>query len=210
MATEAQILANQNNAQHSTGPKSESGKAASAQNNFRHGLAGAFAVLPSECQDEFDTLLCGLRAEHQPSTLTEMLLVQKMAEHYWLSHRAQRLQDLTMGEDLPAKDQDRQFALFLRYQTTNDRAFHQCLNQLLKLRAERRRVEIGFESQQHKRAQESRRQSAETRKQDLHELAVMLAEAKVTHQQILNSNLKLDKIIADSRENRSLEVQKAA
>ena len=41
-----------------------------------------------------------------------------------------------MAEDLPAKDQDRQFMLFLRYQTTNDRAFIKCLNELTKLRAD--------------------------------------------------------------------------
>jgi hypothetical protein len=222
MSTESQIRANQLNAQHSTGPVTDSGKAASCQNNFRHGLAGGtFTVLPSEDQDEFDHLLCGLRAEHQPTTLTETLLVQKMAQHYWLSQRAQRLhahtafgarsnEDITMAEDLPAKDQDRQFALFLRYQTTNDRAFHQCLNQLLKLRAEKRRAEIGFESQQYKKAAESRCAAAEKRKQDLHEFAVLLAEAKVDHQMVLTSNARLDGIIASNRENIPLQAKTSA
>jgi hypothetical protein len=204
MSTEAQTRANQQNAQHSTGPKSAEGKAASSMNNFRHGFAGAFTVLPSEHQDEFDHLACGLRAEHQPSTLTETILVEKMAQHYWLSQRAQRLQDITMAEpDLPAKDQDRQFALFLRYQTTNDRAFHRCLADLLKLKAERRKQEIGFESQQHKRADQSRREAAEKRKQERHKFDVLLAEAKVDHQLLLNLNL-------ESTATRAQEIQKAA
>jgi len=94
MSTEAQVRANQENAQHSTGPNTEAGKAASCLNNFRHGLTGnSFTVLDFEDQDEFDALLCGLRAEHQPSTLTETLLVQKMAQSYWLSKRALYLQD---------------------------------------------------------------------------------------------------------------------
>ena len=38
MSTPAQIAANQANAQFSTGPKSEAGRAAAARNNFRHGL----------------------------------------------------------------------------------------------------------------------------------------------------------------------------
>jgi len=163
MATDSQVHANQLNAQHSTGPKTEEGKAASCMNNFRFGFTGSFTVLPSEDQDEFDHLLCGLRAEHQPSTMTERILVEKMAQHHWLSLRAQRLQDITMGSDLAMKDQERQFALFLRYQTTNDRAFHRCLADLLKLKAEKRRSEIGFESQQQKKAQESRREAAEKR-----------------------------------------------
>ena len=200
MSTESQIRANRENAQHSTGPTTESGKAASCMNNFRHGLAGAFTVLPSEDQDEFDALVCGLKAEHRPATITECMLVEKMAQHYWLSQRAQRLQDLAMGDpNLTDEQQNRQFALFLRYQTTNDRAFHQCLNQLLKLRAEKRRAEIGFVSQQHKNAQESRRaaaqarhDAAEKRKQDLHRWALMLAEAKLNHQQVLTLNAEMD------------------
>jgi hypothetical protein len=192
MSTESQLRANRENAQHSTGPATEAGKAVSSMNNFRHGLAGAFCVLPSEDQDEFDALVCGLKAEHKPATLTEILLVEKLAQHYWLSQRAQRLQDLTMADDLPMRDQERQFALFLRYQTTNDRAFHQCLNQLLKLRSERRRAEIGFESQRREQVAESRREAAEKRKQDLHQWAVLLAEAKVSHQQVLTLNAEMD------------------
>ncbi|MBV9760577.1 MAG: hypothetical protein JO340_08435 [Acidobacteriaceae bacterium] len=210
MATDAQIHANQLNAQHSTGPQTEAGKAASCLNNFRHGMTGAFRVLPSEDQDEFDCLAAALRAEHRPTTITETILIEKMAQHYWLSQRAQRLQDLTMAEDLPAKDQDRQFSLFLRYQTTNDRAFHKCLNDFLKLRAEKRKMEIGFESQTIKKAAEARLQSAETRRQDLHKWAVRLAEAKVDHQLVLTNNLELDRTLAEIAQNRAPNAQKAA
>ena len=38
MATEKQIIANQQNAQHSTGPRTESGKRRSRRNAIRHGL----------------------------------------------------------------------------------------------------------------------------------------------------------------------------
>ncbi len=70
--------------------------------------------------------------------MTEFLLLEKMAEHYWLSNRAVRLQEASLGDE-------KQFALYLRYQTTNDRGFHNCINTLLKLRAEKRKAEIGFE-----------------------------------------------------------------
>ena len=39
MSTEAQIAADRANAQHSTGPQSAAGKAASSQNRGLHGLA---------------------------------------------------------------------------------------------------------------------------------------------------------------------------
>ncbi len=190
MSSEAQVAANQANAQHSTGPKSEEGKAASCLNNFRWGFCGAFTVLPSEDEEDYDTLLCGLRAEHQPRTVTETILVEKMAQHHWLSQRAQRLQDITMADDLPLRDQERQFALFLRYQTTNDRAFSKSLNDLLKLRAEKRRAEIGFVSQERKKEEEARKQAVEKRKQDRHPMDLLFAEAKADHQLLMNLSLQ--------------------
>ncbi|HEX3685318.1 MAG TPA: hypothetical protein VHU83_22480 [Bryobacteraceae bacterium] len=226
MATDAQISANQSNAQLSTGPKSESGKAASSQNNFKYGLTGSsFAVLEFENQDEYDHVLCGLRFEHQPASMTESILVDKMAQSYWLSKRALYLQDqCCTDEDLSLEQQQKQLALFIRYQTTHDRAFHRALNDLLKLRADKRKQEIGFESQQRRLAAESRReaaekrqvdeaarrQRAEDRKQELHKWAVWLAEAKVTHQQVLTTNLEVEAIIAAGAENRPAEAQKAA
>src|SRR6476469_10513760 len=76
MSTESQIQANRENAKLSSGPKSEAGKAVSALNNTRHGLTGAFRVLPSESQSEFDALFAAFREEHQPETLTETALVE--------------------------------------------------------------------------------------------------------------------------------------
>lgn len=224
MCTEAQIRANQLNAQHSTGPTSEEGKAASCMNNFRWGFTAVFSVLPSEDQDEFDLLFHGLSVEHQVKTMTERVLVLKMAQHHWLSLRAQRLQDAVMGDDLPAATQERQFNLYLRYQTTNDRAFSRCLNDLLKLRAERRKpqldeaallkraenVKIGFESQKQKEAELARRQSIETRKQEVHKFDVLLAEAKLDHQLLQNMNLEIANRNAAGREIHPLEAQQAA
>ena len=190
MSTQPQVTANKANAQHSTGPVTDAGLAISCMNNFRWGFCGAFTVLPSEDQEEFDTLLLGLKAEHKPSTVTETILIEKMAQHLWLCRRAQILQDATMAAEMDMRDQERQFALFLRYQTTNDRAFHKCLNDLLKLRAEKRRAQIGFESQKQKQAQELRREANEKRKQDLHDMHVLLGQAKVDYQITLTRNLK--------------------
>ncbi len=192
MSTQAQILANQANAEHSTGPKTEEGKLASCKNNFRYGFTGNFTVLPSEDQEQFDTLYQGLRSEHKPQTVTETALIEKMAQHIWLGRRAITLQEVTMADNLPMRDQERQFALFLRYQTTNDRGFSKCLNDLLKLRAEKRKERIGFESQQRQEAEQARKQSIENRKQDVHRMDVLLSEAKVDHQVMQNFRLEYE------------------
>jgi hypothetical protein len=70
--------------------------------------------------------------------------------------------------------------LYLRYQATYERAFHRSLNQLLKLRAEKRKEEIGFESQ-------TRKRNEEARKQELHKWTVSVAEAKLERQLVQNS-----------------------
>ena len=197
MITSAQATANKSNAQRSTGPKTLEGKAICARNNFKHGCSGAFTVLPWESQNEFDLLLGSLREEHKPSGLTETILVDKMAQAIWLSKRAQMLQHVTFNQELPTCDDQKQLALYLRYQTTNERAFHKCLNALLKLRAEKRKQEIGFESQQQKQADQTRREVSENRKQELHRWAVLLAEAKLDHQILQSAMLRMEQAAAE-------------
>ena len=70
-----------------------------------------------------------------------------MAQSHWLTQRAQRLQDSCMDPDTGAITDDKKFSLYLRYQTTHTRAFHKCFNDLLKLRAEKRKAELGCEAQ---------------------------------------------------------------
>jgi len=161
--TERKVEANRQNAQLSTGPVTDAGKAISAQNNFRHGLTGAFCVLPDENADEFNQLHTDLREEHQPTTATESMLVNDMARHYWLYQRAIRLQEGCFAADLTAGATQNQLNLFLRYATTHERAFRRALADLLKLRKERLRLERGFESQARGRAAELRRESREQR-----------------------------------------------
>ena len=113
----------------STGPRTPEGKARSSMNNLRHGLTGTFYVLADESPAKFEDLLTTLIEEHAPVTPTELILVEKMAEHLWLSRRAQRMQDGALG-----RDDVKNLMLFLRYQTTNDRAFYRALTELRALR----------------------------------------------------------------------------
>ena len=202
MSTPAQIAANQANSQHSTGPTSETGKAASSRNNFKFGFNCRFEVLPFENQAGFDALLAALQAEHNPTTATEGILVTKMAEHYWLARRAQGLQDTTWAPENPLGDDERLklLAIFMRYHTTHDRAFYKALNQLQKQRAEQRKSEIGFESQKHQQAAnlaanvrreaaETRRLADETRKLEAHEARVRLQHSKAEWNE-LNTEIK--------------------
>ena len=189
MTSDAQLAANRRNCQLSTGPRTAEGKEAVALNNFRHGLAGAFCFLPWEKPAAFDGLLSGLCSEHNPQAATEQILVERMAQHEWLRQRAQALQHFCFDEaGFVDYDKEKQFALYLRYHATHERAFHKCLSDLLKLRVEKRKAEKdeaalsqraedsknGFESQKQKQADQER-------KAELHEARTRLANAKAAH-----------------------------
>jgi len=187
-------------------PKPPEGKAASSQNNFRHGFTGSFSVHPSEDPAAYEFLLDCFLTDHQPATFTEHVLVEKMAQHHWLRQRALQLQNLCFD----GEDRQRSLALYMRYQTTNERAFHKCLTDLLKLTSERRKQEIGFESQQRIREEHARKQSNENRKQDLHKLNVWLGEAKAEHQELLNAQLETPETRMPNRAQRIRARQQAA
>jgi hypothetical protein len=155
MSTAAQRAANKANSQLSSGPKTAAGKAASSKNNQIHRLTmvgGSFQWPAREDFDAFKKIVVDLRAEHQPTTVTENMLVERLAQHFWLRRRALELQE-TCFEGAGEIGNEKLFTLYLRYQTTHERGFQKALNDLLKLRAEKRKQEIGFASQ--KRLQET-------------------------------------------------------
>ncbi len=191
MASTAQVEANRANAQHSTGPKTEAGKHASSLNNCRHGLSGhVFVFLEWEQAEDFDRLQQSLEEEHRPATPTERILVEKMAQHHWLSQRAQALQTMQMEISRFDAIGHENIALFIRYQTHYDRLFQRALHDLLKLRAERRKAEIGFVSQKCAEAQEVRREAAETRKLEQHKRTIAIAETRLERELILTGKQK--------------------
>ena len=149
--SEARLAANRANAQKSTGAQSPETRNISAQNHTIHGLArhddANFKLLTSEDPEAFASLKKSLQDEHKPVTETEIILVNRMVESEWLSRRSQRLQDTFINPDSGLATDEKQFNLYKRYKTTHDRAFHKCLNDLLKLRSEKRKADLGFEAQ---------------------------------------------------------------
>lgn len=81
---------NLRNAFKSTGPKSATGKAASAQNSLRHGVLSSHLILPNESREEFDALQSELQQEFMPQDLLEMSLVERIAIALWRQRRLVR------------------------------------------------------------------------------------------------------------------------
>ena len=92
MASPAQILANRENAQLSSGPKTTEGKQASSRNAIRHGLTGTQIVIPGEDASTYEDLRKGLRESYTPATDAERLLVDQIAANAWRLMRAQRIE----------------------------------------------------------------------------------------------------------------------
>jgi hypothetical protein len=87
MPTDAQISANQANAAHSTGPRTEDGKAASSLNNLRHGFRSQSVLLPGDDPAEYDALLAELNEHFKADDLTELRFIREMADAEWRLRR---------------------------------------------------------------------------------------------------------------------------
>ncbi len=105
----------------SGGPASEAGKRRSSQNSFKHGLAAGFShfkLLSSEDPAEYAELLAEVRAQFVPRTTCERHKIDDMAQAWWLQRRARNMQTSA----LESAD-DKAFALYLRYETTQRRSY---------------------------------------------------------------------------------------
>lgn len=87
MSSPQQISANQSNAEKSTGPTSESGKAVSSANALRHGLAGKTALMPWEDRIVYNEFCADMIADLAPHGPVERNLAQSIADGFWRLNR---------------------------------------------------------------------------------------------------------------------------
>ncbi|TKJ32822.1 MAG: hypothetical protein CEE38_07340, partial [Planctomycetes bacterium B3_Pla] len=83
MSTEAQINANRQNAQNSTGPRTAEGKAAVSQNALKHGLFSAVDVVFDESREDYDLLKEKMLAEMRPAGYMELILAERIVSLSW-------------------------------------------------------------------------------------------------------------------------------
>ena len=93
MATQPQIQANRLNAQKSTGPKTQKGKAAASQNAIKHGLSATQDVIITESQEDFDLHRNAFLEELAPQTPTESFLAERIVSLSWRLKRIDRIQN---------------------------------------------------------------------------------------------------------------------
>jgi hypothetical protein len=87
MTSKAQVLANQQNAQKSTGPKSLDGKQKVSGNRITHGILSTKLLLAGESSQDYQSLLNDLQAQLRPVGVLELSLVEKVAVILWRQRR---------------------------------------------------------------------------------------------------------------------------
>ena len=97
MTPEERAAQNRKNAQSSTGPKTDQGKAISSQNAVKHGFFAKNDVISGEDLAAYEQHRQDIYDEFVPLTPTESVLTQRIASLTWRLMRADRLQTTTIN-----------------------------------------------------------------------------------------------------------------
>jgi hypothetical protein len=156
MTTDAQIEANRRNAQKSTGPRTEEGKAASARNALKHGLTSPQLILFDETEDEFEAFWAALREAHAPADAGEAALVERIAVAHWRLRRIWRAEAAAFNSEADERADEtsdrgepatlatlaiwpEQLAILSRYESALERQLHRLALDLDRMQRERHR-----------------------------------------------------------------------
>ena len=93
MSTKAQIKANQQNAEKSTGPQTDEGKAAVSQNAVKHGLFATKTVITGENPADYELFRDKMLAELTPSGMLESVLAERIVSLSWRLQRTEQIQN---------------------------------------------------------------------------------------------------------------------
>src|SRR5665213_181953 len=172
----AQQAANEQNAKHSTGPRSREGKNKVRHNGLKHGLTGQVTVVPWEDHQTHDKFCQDLIGELAPAGMEESLLANTIAEDYWRLNRIKALEEnifalgyATIQLDIPAHPDVRHALLMAQTFLEGAKEFN-----LLSLYESRLTRAVHRNRAEFKALKTAR---IEARRQQLEEEADLLAEA---------------------------------
>lgn len=91
--SQAQITANRANAERSSGPVTEEGKARSSKNALKTALTGRTVLLPIDDADRYQAHLAAYAKQHRPVGERETEIVQSLADAAWRLDRIPGLEE---------------------------------------------------------------------------------------------------------------------
>lgn len=113
MASERRIAANQANAAKSTGPRTETGKAAARMNALKHGLTAAAVVLPTESATEFEAFRAAMVDRLAPADEIEAVLVERIVLTAWRLKRTAVAEVDLLKQEMRLDTQTHRFSAML-------------------------------------------------------------------------------------------------
>jgi hypothetical protein len=145
MATESQNNANRSNAQHSTGPRTEAGKANSSRNHLTLGLYTRQDYVKPDERDLYKHFCETMHDELAPQTLLQESLVSEITGATWRLRRCSNVEgelaDYAPCDPMLDEKTDKTRRSLERARATAHSIVHRSLNQLRKLRKDRTDLE---------------------------------------------------------------------
>ena len=141
MSSEARQAANAANAQLSTGPRTDQGKARSSQNARTHGLTASQLFIPAEDREEFDQLHDELQADIRPQGALQETLFEQVIAAEWNLRRIRRM-EAQLNASAPSLDSlddsvlTKKLDRLARHRTSNERSYHRALRELKSLQTD--------------------------------------------------------------------------
>jgi len=136
MTSTAQILANRQNAELSSGPVTAAGRARISQNATKFGLFSVANFVRSDERDIFNEFEFGYMAELSPATSLEQTLAREIIHAAWRLRRCANL-EVAPPEDLTGEELDRLQLSIDRARSAAQRTLHRSLKELHRLQSER-------------------------------------------------------------------------
>ena len=149
MADQNILNRNRNNAQHSTGPKTEAGKSRSSQNARKHGFTARSAWSPADFTEDQRQFFHDYYTRLKPDGPVEATVFDQIVHAAWnlrliavaldelaAEFGCEEVPQLLNLPDLPP-DAERRYDRLLRYQGRNQRAFHTNMRLLASLQTNR-------------------------------------------------------------------------
>lgn len=154
--SQKQTEANQQNAQQSTGPKTDEGKAVSRYNAIKHGLLSKEVLLEGEDEKTLIEIGKNLRTELGPQTELELVLVDRITANVWRLRRVMKIEREMMDDDRFTTDylgkttektlgealsydfaNNDTYGKLIRYEASIERGIYKALHELQRLQAAR-------------------------------------------------------------------------
>jgi len=182
MVSERRIEANRKNAQRSTGPRTQAGRARSSMNALRHGITGQVSITTVEDRAAHDKFVQELIDRLRPDDPLELQLASLIAEDFWRLQRIRAVENdiLALGNFSEAADIDvdhpEVHASLTRAQTFLDRS-----KDFERLTLYEQRINRSLEK--NRRQLEELQAERKRHRQEALEQACLLHQAAVAHKQ---------------------------